>query len=615
MAESVIYEDTPFAEYLADIGSEEELIKQPLFELERDSQASDATLVSRFSQYILNMPNYIQETLSTALPLQEENEFEERFKYLLCTSHLLNDTLSVYFYDSKKPKPIDVSDAGLYFGGISRRNFEILLSSIIGIIVVILTWLLHGTDSKDIGTKMMQLPAAFALALCGTFFLYRHMRRKATKTLYKSALYYVEKLVYNCQNFDIKLNKALIMIQEIELVSRGYRLSMPLSPISRIEQSSKNRRCGMLREIVYSILQEAFMSYRDAMIAMSSEILKENLAIMYNMYNIIPRPEGDEWDLKEEDILALEHLKHCFQKVHTKRRELLCHFLALDVMTPGRDSGRRDYEHHWATVNEYLDNLGTITGLYLDKIIAASANELSPKQDFLSQQTSQTITNKQLMTYLHRIASIEQHIRGVQAKLYICNEDARKYYETEGVVVSEDERKQLMNQYESISQDFTYMFQEWEDGKKALKDVMEPMLVDSDLSNSRQSIEEDAETLKDENDQDEDPIEKTHTIDWSRTDEPLDVLEQVFEAEAEIEVESATKKLTREERIAIQKAKRIEEAKSKETRSNSERMVHELKDVLGRRKPLISDDDHSQPTLEKPDSTQIHETRATIIAN
>ncbi|CAG8495420.1 8360_t:CDS:2 [Dentiscutata erythropus] len=589
MAENVVYEDTPFAEYLADIGSEEELIKQPLFELERDSQANNATLVSRFSQYMLNMLNYIQEILSTALPLQEENEFEERFKYLLCTSHLLNDTLSVYFYDSKKPKPIDVSDAGLYFGGISRRNFEILLSSIIGVIVVILTWLLHGTDSKDIGTKMMQLPAAFALALCCTFFLYRHMRRKATKTLYKSALYYLEKLVYNCQIFDIKLNKALIMIQEIELVSRGYRLSMPLSPISRIEQTSKNRRCGMLREIVYNILQEAFISYHDAMIAMNSEILKENLAIMYNMYNIIPRPEGDEWDSKEEDILALEHLKHCFQKVHTKRRELLCHFLALDVMTPGRDSGRRDYEHHWATVNEHLDNLGTITGLYLDKIIAATANELSPKQDFLSQQASQTITNKQLMTYLHRLASIEHHIRGVQAKLYICNEDARKYYETEEVVVSEDERKHLMNQYESISKDFTYMFQEWEDGKKALKDVMEPMQIDSDLSNSRQSIEEDAETLKDENDQEEDPTEKTHTIDWSCTDEPLDVLEQ---------------KPTREERIAIQKAKRVEEAKSKEVLSNSERMVYELKDVLGRRKPLHSGDDRSQPTLEESDSIQ-----------
>ncbi|CAG8750786.1 1658_t:CDS:2, partial [Cetraspora pellucida] len=234
-----------------------------------------------------------------------------------------------------------------------------------------------------------------------------------------------------------------------------------------------------------------------------------------------------------------------------------------------------------------------------------------PKQDFLFQQTSQAITNKQLMTYLHRLSSIEQHVRGVQAKLYICNEDARKFYETEGVVVSEDERKQLMNQYESISKDFTYMFQEWEDGKKALKDIMGPILVDSELSNSRHSIEEDAETLKDENDHDEEICEKTHIIDWSRTDEPLDVLEQVFEAEAEVEVESTTKKLTREERISIQKAKRIEEAKSKEVRSNSERMVHELKDVLIRRKPLSSDEDHSQPILEESDSAQIYETHTT----
>jgi hypothetical protein len=34
----------------------------------------------------------------------------------------------------------------------------------------------------------------------------------------------METLVYNCQNLDLKINKALIMIQEIELVSRGYRL-------------------------------------------------------------------------------------------------------------------------------------------------------------------------------------------------------------------------------------------------------------------------------------------------------------------------------------------------------------------------------------------------------
>ncbi|CAG8509892.1 8745_t:CDS:2 [Racocetra persica] len=480
MAENIVYEDNRFSEDHTDVSNKKRL---SLFVERQRSQTEESVTISisRFSQGVLNIFEYLQETLSTALPLQEENEFEERFKYLLCTSHLLNDTLSVYFYDSRKPDPIEIRDAGLYLGGISRRNFEILLSSVIGMIVVVLTWLLHGTESKDIGTKIMQLPIAFMLALCG----------------------------------------------------------------SHTEQSSEDRRCGVLRETVHNILKEAFESYCDAIVAMNPETLKEDLVIMYNMYNIIPRPEGDEWFLEEYDTLSLEHLKQCFQKVHTKRRELLCHFLALDVMTPGRDSGRRDYEHHWAIVNEHLNNLGVITGIYLDRIIAASAIDLytipTPKQDFLSQPTPQIITNKKLRIYLHRLASVEQRVRSIQAKLYICNEDAHKYYETEGMDISDSERAQLIKQYESISNDFVYVFQEWEDGKRALKDVTEPIPVDPDLSSSRQSLEEDTETLQDENDQDENRSEKTLTIDWSQIDEPLDILEQVFEAEAKVEYITKTK--------------------------------------------------------------------------
>ena len=74
---------------------------------------------------------HLQEAFSTALPIQEENQFEERFKYLLCTSHLLNDTLSIYFYDSKKPSIVELREAGLYAAGLSRRNFEVLFSAVL----------------------------------------------------------------------------------------------------------------------------------------------------------------------------------------------------------------------------------------------------------------------------------------------------------------------------------------------------------------------------------------------------------------------------------------------------------------------------------------------------
>jgi hypothetical protein len=92
-----------------------------------------------------------------------------------------------------------------------------------------------------------------------------------------------------------------------------------------------------------------------------------------------------------------------------------------------------------------------------------------------------------------------------------------------------------MNQYESISNDFTYMFQEWEEGKKVLKEMVEPMPLDPDSLGSRQSLIEDVERPKDENEQVENSSEKP-LIDWTQTDEPLDVPAQVFEAEAEPEV-------------------------------------------------------------------------------
>ena len=98
--------------------------------------------------------------------------------------------------------------------------------------------------------------------------------------------------------------------------------------------------------------------------------------------------------------------------------------------------------------------------------------------------------------------------------------------------MDENEKERLMNQYESISKDFNYMFQEWEEGNKVLKEMMEPMPTDPDSPGSHQSLVEDVESPRDENvgNKSEKPL-----IDWIQTDEPLDVPAQVFEAEAEPE--------------------------------------------------------------------------------
>src|SRR6185369_3272341 len=116
-----------------------------------------------------------------------------------------------------------------------------------------------------------------------------------------------------------------------------------------------------LRDTLQAILREAFMGYRRAIMTIQPEISQSHLTIMYNMYNIPSSVVDDDWNLDDvEDPTSLENLRLCFQKMHSKRRECLCHFLALDVMTPGRDSHRRDYEQHWAIVNDKLNELGAI---------------------------------------------------------------------------------------------------------------------------------------------------------------------------------------------------------------------------------------------------------------
>ncbi|SPO29165.1 uncharacterized protein UTRI_06114 [Ustilago trichophora] len=53
--------------------------------------------------------------------------------------------------------------------------------------------------------------------------------------LQRSVLQDVSSLIKAAQRFDVSINKAISAIQEVEIVSRGYKLTHPLPPISRIE--------------------------------------------------------------------------------------------------------------------------------------------------------------------------------------------------------------------------------------------------------------------------------------------------------------------------------------------------------------------------------------------
>jgi|SRR6185312_10513467 len=86
--------------------------------------------------------------------------------------------MSIHFYDTRRPTPTDVSDIGQYFGGLSRRNFEIILSTAIGIMIIILLTIIFGNESEQFSNGvgvLIKLPIVVLVALTVSFLLYRRM--------------------------------------------------------------------------------------------------------------------------------------------------------------------------------------------------------------------------------------------------------------------------------------------------------------------------------------------------------------------------------------------------------------------------------------------------------
>lgn len=176
------------------------------------------------------------------------------------------------------------------------------------------------------------------------------------------------------ETLDSKVHRALITIQEIELVSRGYRLSMPLSPVSRIEQTSKARRCIALRSRLSSILRRAFIIYEEAIIDLVGHVDKNGVSRLYDMYNV--RSVASLSAVEHDDETSLEFLRALAQLMHTKRRECMMQFLALNIVSEGHDSVRRDYESSWRAVTTVLGNVETETISFVNQILDALDTEL-----------------------------------------------------------------------------------------------------------------------------------------------------------------------------------------------------------------------------------------------
>jgi Mysoin-binding motif of peroxisomes len=155
------------------------------------------------------------------------------------------------------------------------------------------------------------------------------------------------------------------MIQEIELVSRGYRITTPLAPISRIEQNSKHRRCQEARKKLYILLNRAIFKLNCSIANVAPIVDISTVLRLYDLYNAHPHmdsssltdPHTSMMQVEDASNLSLEFLKQTCLAMHLRRREFLVQMLALRILNVGIPPTDSVYHQEWIQVQKEINHL------------------------------------------------------------------------------------------------------------------------------------------------------------------------------------------------------------------------------------------------------------------
>jgi len=407
---------------------------------------------------------------------------------------------------------------------------------------------------------------------------YAYVRRQWLQYLRQQTLSEASEFVAKAQEFDSAVAGALTLVQEVELVSRGYRISTPLPPISRLEDRSQNRRCVRLRKTLRLCFADVIPRYKQACLGLKPFAEHMDLEKYYDIYDISDSDLSEAMlgysDSEFENVDSLRALKILAARFHTTRKIFLCCLLALDA-----HGGKPDFLR-WGTAVDKIHAVGVVTGEAEERLHRI----LSEEESFPVPTTPKlplTPRRERWRAQLRKLNSLSSGIRGLQAKLHVLREESNKNLND-----SEDVSElgaTLMIQYESIGIDLKGLMQEWEDGKAALASnidrnerrisSMSGMLSPTISLGGLTSVEEGSplDALKALNGEER----SRSSLDFSSSD-----AEEVFEAVA---IPRQRSILSREERITKMKEDRVKRELTRDKTDANTHMLRELESVINLR--------------------------------
>ncbi|KAF4510770.1 hypothetical protein G6O67_002637 [Ophiocordyceps sinensis] len=483
--ESVVYNETPLADYLRDGGDESDpdwapVGGSPLSSPERSSSppspspfapAGRPLVRARFRAKAPVAPHPVEPrttsawrairrkcsaALAASIDGSDNAKFIERFRYTIVASQLLNGQSIT----GHRPAAPTLAGAG---AGHKHHSTQGILVPVLGALAVamLLNWVRNsGALSHVTRKRLFLLLAALAASLfLGNILIRRQwLRYQREKCLSEMAAF-----VSNSHDFDSATEATLSLIQEVELVSRGFRISAPLPPVGRLEDRSQSRKCVRLRKTIKASFGDVLTRYNRASNVVKSFSEVTELEKYYDMYDIGDFDVSDALQGYNEadfdDAESLRTLKILAARFHTARKMLLCGLLALDANEGGPELLR------WGTTLEALRDLNASTRTSYDGVRAILGEEESfPVPP--SPKGPLTPGRARWRSQLRKLNSLSTGIRGLQAKLHLLREESGRALDDSNDI--SEVGPHLMSQYESIGVDLKELMTAWEEGKAAL---------------------------------------------------------------------------------------------------------------------------------------------------
>ena len=511
-------------------------------------------------------------------------DFLDQFRYIIIGSQLLNGHANAQGYNPR----LHLQNASAK----TPQELEKPSHTISGLFWTVgiafgIAWLIH--TSRGLLGRQISWFASFAttsaallaaLVLVGKRQIVGYVRRRTLEA--------IGEFVDHAQVWDGASAATLSLVQEVELVSRGYRISAPLPPVSRLEEQDQIRLCTRLRTVLSTRSLSLLRKYQKCTSDLQKWAVEVDLERYLDIYEV-RRADIEDLSLcvdkDGEDALApqpLKTIKSTLQRLHNARKVFLCSLLSMDANGRGEDVSK------YRAVNAALSSLSVACldfASELDAILSGDTRFSLPE----TPREPQTPGHQRVRAQLRKFTTLSQGIRELQAKVFLLREESDRALSASEDVAEIGSR--LLEQYDAFGADLRNLMHEWEEGRSALaaninKHEQRMSLSPGGISISRSDTPNSlsgltavgsvspAKALKGGS-----PADALEILNGERT-EPTDGNcsdEELFEAVAMPRQRSM---LPREERLAKMKEERQKQVVARERADATRHMVKELESVI-----------------------------------